>query len=252
MATRPDKAARPATNLLLDSLPPEDRARIDPYLARFHVKAHEVLVEPNELIRHVYFPLTCMISLVTILDDGLTIESATIGNEGMSGLSVFHGLATSNSRAVVQMEGETLRMDTTDLREALRALPSLVVALGSYADALISMLAQSGACNGQHSVEQRFARWLLTVEDRVGRDEFTITQEFLAQMLGSHRPTVTIAAGILQRAGFIRYHHGHVKILDRPALEELACECYKIIRSLYFRTYNGKDRVRPSPARPPV
>jgi CRP-like cAMP-binding protein len=227
-------------NLLLASLSEEELAKLGPYLERLQVKPHEVLVEPNETISHVYFPLTCMISLVTILDDGVTIESATIGNEGMAGLSVFHGLDVSAARAVVQMEGDTLRMRTPSLRENLPDVPGLGLALGRYADALISMLAQSGACNGLHSVEQRFARWLLTIQDRVERDDFTITQDFLAQMLGSHRPTVTLAAGALQRSGFITYRHGRVRILDRPSLEQVACECYQIIRDLYSRTYQKR------------
>ena len=227
-----------AQNLLLQSLPESDIPRLTPFLERLHVKTQEVLVEPNEKILHVYFPVTCMISVVTLLDEGVTIESATIGNEGMSGLSVFHGLDVSMSRAIVQMEGETLRMPTSELKALLPQMPSLGVALGRYADALISMLAQSGACNGLHSVEQRFARWLLTIQDRVYCDEFTITQEFLGQMLGSHRPTVTLAAGVLQRAGFVTYRHGHVRILDRASLEEVACECYEIIRQFYSRTYH--------------
>ena len=212
-----------------------------PYLHRMPVRAHEVLNEPNEPIRCVYFPLTCMISLVTVVDDGTTIESATVGNEGMAGLSVFHGLEVSNTRSIVQMEGETLRMETALLQKMLPDTPGLGMALGRYADALISMLSQSGACNGLHSVEQRFARWLLTIEDRVGRCDFTITQDFLGQMLGSYRPTVTMAAGALQRSGFITYRHGHVQILDRPSLEDIACECYGIIRGLYSRTYQTAD-----------
>jgi CRP-like cAMP-binding protein len=227
-------------NLLLDSMAAADFETLRPYLDSLSVQVHEVLVEPNEEIAFVYFPMTCMISLVTLLEDGVSIESATIGNEGMSGLSVFHGLAISTSRAVVQMEGETLRLESSILTKLLPQVPGLRLALGRYADALISMLAQSGACNGLHSVEQRFARWLLTIEDRVRRDEFSITQDFLAQMLGSHRPTVTLTAGLMQRAGFITYHHGHVRILDRPGLEELACECYGIIRDLYSRSYRLK------------
>jgi CRP-like cAMP-binding protein len=228
------------SNLLLASLPEADLAKVQPHLERLEVKNNQVLVEPNAPIHHVYFPLTCMISLVTLLEDGTTIESATVGSEGMSGLSVFHGLDVSNSRAIVQMEGQTLRMQSAALRKVLLDAPGLGTALGRYADALISMLAQSGACNGQHSVEQRFARWLLTILDRVGRDEFTITQDFLGQMLGSYRPTVTLAAGTLQTAGLIRYRHGHVQIVDRPSLEDVACECYQIIRDLYSLTYGPR------------
>ena len=233
-------SARPA-NLVLRSLSDADFELLQPCLESCPVKTQEILVRPHERITHVYFPLTCMISLVTILGEGVTIESATIGNEGISGLSVFHGLDSSSSRAIVQMEGQTLRMTTADFKRLLPQTPSLELALGRYADALISMLAQSGACNGLHMVEQRFARWLLTIQDRVQRDEFTITQEFLGQMLGSYRPTVTLSAGALQKSGFISYRHGHVKILDRPSLEEVACECYQIIRDLYSRTFELED-----------
>jgi len=225
-------------NLILNSLPKGELDLLLPRLEHATIRTHEVLVEPDEKIKDVYFPLSCMISLVTLLDDGVTMESATIGNEGMSGLSLFHGLDVSSARAIVQMEGETYKLSTVDFRDVLSQAPVLSQALGRYADALISMLAQSGACNGLHSVEQRFARWLLTIRDRVGRDEFTITQDFLGQMLGSYRPTVTLAAGTLQRAGFITYHHGHVRILDRSSLEEVACECYGIIHALYTRTYH--------------
>jgi CRP-like cAMP-binding protein len=117
------------TNLLLDSLPEAELALLTPLLERMYVKAHEVLVEPNEAITYVYFPLTCMISLVTLLDDGTTIESATVGNEGMSGLSIFHGLDVSNSRAIIQMDGETLRLRTAELRNVLAEVPALSRAL---------------------------------------------------------------------------------------------------------------------------
>jgi CRP-like cAMP-binding protein len=228
-------------NLILNSLPKGELDLLLPCLEHATIRAHEVLVEPDETIKDVYFPLSCMISLVTLLDDGVTIESATIGNEGMSGLSVFHGLDVSTARAIVQMEGETYKLSTGNFRDVLAQAPVLSQALGRYTDALISMLAQSGACIGLHSVEQRLARWLLTIRDRVGHDEITITQEFLGQMLGSYRPTVTLAAGALQQAGFITYHHGHLRILDRPSLEEVACECYGTIRALYSRTYHFAD-----------
>jgi CRP-like cAMP-binding protein len=224
-------------NLILNALPQAELDLLSPSLERVHVHTHIVLAQPGERIGHVYFPVSCMISLVTVLDEGVTIESATVGNEGMSGLPVFHGLDFATSRAIVQMEGDAYKLSATVFKDGLARAPRLHEALGRYAEALISMLGQSGACNGQHSVEQRLARWLLTIRDRVGKDEFSITQEFLGQMLGSYRPTVTLAAGALQRAGFITYHHGHVRILDRPSLEDVACECYGIIRSLYSRTY---------------
>jgi CRP-like cAMP-binding protein len=231
---------KPIGNRLLSSLPDEEFALLQPHLEVLVVHPHQVLVEPNAEIEYVFFPTSCMISLVTVLDNGVIIESATIGNEGMSGLAVFHGLKTSPSRAIVQMEGETNRLRASVFKALLAKAPALSTALGRYADALISMLAQSGACNGQHTVEQRFARWLLTIRDRTYRSEFTITQEFLGQMLGSHRPTVTVAAQALQRAGLITYRHGYIRLLNRAGLEELACECYGIIRELYSYTYQTK------------
>jgi CRP-like cAMP-binding protein len=226
-------------NLILNSLPKTELELLLPHLQHCPVLAHQVLVESEAKIQDVYFPVSCMISLVTLLDDGGTIESATIGNEGMSGLSIFYGLEVSSYRAVVQMEGEAYKVPATTFREILARAPLLGQAIGRYADALISILAQSGACNGLHSVEQRLARWILTVSDRVGGEEYAITQDFLSQMLGSFRPTVTLAAGILQRAGLISYHHGHLRILDRSGLEDVACECYAIVRALYSRTYNN-------------
>jgi hypothetical protein len=143
----------PVGNLLLASLPGEELALLQPHLETLTVHPHEVLVEPNAEIGHVFFPTSCMISLVSVLDNGMIIESATVGNEGMSGLAVFHGLETSPTRAIIQMEGETLRMRSSAFRSLLAKTSALNVALGRYADALISMLAQSGACNGQHTVE---------------------------------------------------------------------------------------------------
>jgi CRP-like cAMP-binding protein len=134
------------------------------------------------------------------------------------------------------MPGAALRMDAAAFRKAVDATPGLRMALGLYTQTLIAMVTQNGACIGSHSVEQRLARWLLTISDRVGADRFAITHDFLAQMLGSHRPTVTLAAGILQNAGFIKYGHGHMQITNRQGLVETTCECYEIIRKLYQET----------------
>jgi CRP-like cAMP-binding protein len=239
-------------NLLLDSLPREERARIEDKFQRVHLPLHETLVEPGERIHYVYFPLDSMVSLVTLLESGVTIEAATVGNEGMTGMSTFHGLETSHTMAMVQMEGDALRMTTSDLKEALLDGNALGIALGRYTDALMSMLAQSAACNGLHHIDQRFARWLLTISDRVGRNDFTITQEFLSQMLGTQRPSVTISAGRLQEAGFIRYRRGAVEVLDRQSLEDISCECYDVIRELYEETFSRSSLVGESPSPRPL
>ena len=136
------------------------------------------------------------------------------------------------------MEGTALKLPTTSFKDALDKSRCLQLALGRYADALIAMLAQSSACNGLHSQEQRLARWLLTIADRVDREEYHVTQDFLSQMLGTHRPTVTITAGQLQSAGFIKHRRGYVEILDRESLQDIACECYGIIRELYDETFH--------------
>jgi CRP-like cAMP-binding protein len=206
------------------------------------LERHKVLIEPDKRFEHVYFPQSCMISIVTLLESGEVIESATIGSEGVVGLPLFLGLETVNTRAICQMPGQALRMRSDSFRKAIGASPALRTALGLYTQTLIAMLGQGGACIGSHSVEQRLARWLLTISDRVGADEFSITQEFLAQMLGAQRPTVTVTAGLLQSAGFIKYRHGHIEIVDRPNLEDSACECYELIRRLYEETFK---RIQP-------
>ena len=227
------------TNQLLNSIPKEQLRVFEKDLERVELRRDDVLIESQETIRRVFFPQTCMISLVTVLEDGTGIEAATVGNDGIVGLPVFLGLQTVNTRAICQMPGEALSMEVGAFREAFTSMDGLHAALSLYTNAFIAMLCQGGACNGSHSVEQRLARWLLTISDRVGDDQFSITQEFLAQMLGAHRPTVTIAAGILQKAGFITYRHGHVQIENRADLEASACECYEIIRELYEETFRS-------------
>lgn len=188
-----------------------------------------VLFEPGQLVDAVYFPLDGVVSLVTPLEDGSIVEVATIGNEGIVGVPLVFGGALA-VRAISQVAGRCLTMSADAFLGAIAASPAIARIVQAYVVALFGQISQAAACNRLHTNEERLSRWLLMSHDRVGTDNFVITQEFLAQMLGSRRATVTLSAGILQHAGLIRYHRGHVEIVDRLGLEGAACECYRVIK----------------------
>ena len=226
----PSRVPKPPTgNRLLDSLPRPDMERLRPHLEAVAVGVRHVIYEPNGPILHVYFPTGCVISLVTYLMDGSAVEMATIGLEGMVGLPIFLGTDTMPSRAFGQVPGDALRITAAALTAEIKRNGPLVRVLNRYTQALFNQVAQTTACNRVHLVEQRCARWLLQTHDRVGSDQFLLTQEFLAQMLGVRRSGVSAAAGSLQKAGLIRYARGRITVLDRPGLESAACECYGVI-----------------------
>ena len=232
----PSKAPTPPTgNRLLDSLPRADIERLRPHLEAVSVGVKHVVYEPNGPIKHVYFPTGCVISLVTYLEDGASVEMATVGREGMVGLPIFLGADTMPSRAFGQVPGDALRITAAAFTEEIKRNGPLVRVLNRYTQALFNQVAQTTACNRVHLVEQRCARWLLQTHDRVGSDQFFLTQEFLAQMLGVRRSGVSAAAGLLQKAGLIRYARGRITILDRPGLESAACECYGVIKREFDR-----------------
>lgn len=216
-------------NLILSVLPPAELGHLNPHLEPFPLRHETVLHQADEAIRHVYFPLSGMVSLVTVLLDGDAIETATVGSEGVVGLSVFLGNAASAVRAIVQVSGQSLRITSDDFLAALPHCPVLDSALKLYADYYLALTAQSAACNRLHPVNERCARWLLTTHDRAGSDEFRLTQELLSQMLGVRRPSVTVAASALAHANLITYRRGRMKILDREGLEAAACECHSIL-----------------------
>jgi CRP-like cAMP-binding protein len=217
-------------NRILDSLPEQEWARLVNQFTVASLPIKTVLFEPGQQIRAVYFPLNGVVSLVTSLEDGAIVEVATVGNEGIVGVPLLPGGALA-VRAISQVPGRALRMEAdTFLAEVDRRGP-LSELVSKYVQALFGQISQAAACNRLHSNEERLSRWLLMSHDRVGVDDFAITHEFLGQMLGSRRATVTLSAGLLQAAGLIRYHRGQVTIVDRPGLEQVSCECYGVIKA---------------------
>jgi CRP-like cAMP-binding protein len=233
------------TNRLLAALPTDVYDRLRAAMTPVALRHAQQLYDIGEPITHVYFPLTALVSLLILLEDGKQVEMAAVGREGMAGVPVVLGADTDNHAAVAQVPGTALRLDTETLRAVLRVAPELQQLLGRYTLVLITQAGQAAACNGLHALAERGARWLLETHDRVGADQFPLTQDFLAAMLGVRRPSVTIAAGILQQAGLITYHRGQVTILDRAGLEAASCECYAIIRREIDRLLSD-----PAPAPP--
>jgi CRP-like cAMP-binding protein len=217
-------------NRILAALQDGDGDRMRDAMTEVELGIKTVLFEPGQRIDAVYFPLDGVISLVTPLEDGAIVEVATVGNEGIVGVPVQLGGSLA-VRAISQVAGRALRIDTEAFLAELERHGRLSGLVQSYIQALFGQIAQAAACNRLHSNEERLSRWLLMSHDRVGVDHFAITHEFLGQMLGSRRATVTLSAGILQAAGLIRYQRGHVTIIDRAGLEGVSCECYQVIKA---------------------
>lgn len=215
-------------NLLLAALPSAELERLLPSLESVPLEDGMPIHEPHEPITRVYFPTNGIISLVSEMAEG-TVEVGTIGREGMTGLPLVLRATTMPSRAFVQVPGHAFCMRDDDLVAAMRGSATFERLLFRYVLALYDQTAQHAACNRLHTLEERCARWLLMTHDRVDGDVLLLKQQFLAEMLGVHRPAVTIAAGALQKAGVIRYTRGKVTVLDRDALERAACTCYTII-----------------------
>jgi CRP-like cAMP-binding protein len=226
LALAPGEGVR--RNRLLGALPDEELEAILPLLESVPLIDGMPIYEPNEPISDVYFPISGIVSMVSEMRDG-TVEVGTVGREGMTGLPLVLHATTMPSRAFVQVPGHAYRMRGTDLIAVLRRSPRIERLVYRYVLALFDQAAQHAACNRLHALEERCARWLLMTHDRMDGDVLPLKQQFLAEMLGVHRPAVTIAAGALQKAGVIRYTRGKVTVLDRDALEGAACECYGII-----------------------
>jgi CRP-like cAMP-binding protein len=224
------QANRPRRNLLLLALPERDYDLIRPYLEPVELPHHLVLQQPAEKIEFAYFLNEGLASLVVLTSDGRSVEVAIVGKEGMVGTALAVGLGQEPCRAIMQMPGSGLRIKSDVLERALLVAPELRLILNRYVLLQGLQVAQIAACNRLHAIEQRLARWLLMCQDRVDSDMLPVTHEFLAQMLGTGRPSVSLAAGNLQRAGLIENLRGTVRILDRRMLEDSACECYRAIQ----------------------
>lgn len=224
-----------AQNSLLEALPPSDHAFIAPHLVQVELERGRLLYEPGDSIDHVYFPHDGVISLLTLMENGAAIESSTIGPEGALGLMAAVAPRQSLSRALVQTPLHAARINAERLRDVWDKSVALRDLVDRHTEALYSHAIQSVACNALHSVEARFCRWLLACHDRIPGDTVGLTQEFLADMLGVQRTTVTAVARSLQDKGVIRYRRGVVDILDRQTLQAMSCECYGVVRNTYKR-----------------
>jgi CRP-like cAMP-binding protein len=223
-------------NRLLASLRSDDRRRLAPHLERAHLERGTALFDAGQEIGHIWFPEGAVVSITIVMAEGGSSEAATVGPEGAVGLVSALGGGRAAARAVVQVPGDALRLPPGALRPAFEASPPLRQACLCYADALLAQVLQGTACAALHPVEARLCRWLLQLQDRArGAAELPLTHDFLAEMLGVHRTSVTTAALTLQRAGLITYRRGRVTVLDRARLEEASCECYATIRAHYER-----------------
>ena len=226
----PPAKSPPIANRLLAALPKKDYLRLVRHLEEVPLVFEKILYRPDELISDVYFLNSGIVSLLAGLKERATLEVGLVGNEGMVGLGVFLGVTSSMNRAVVQGTGSAMKMKANALRKVCNnggALPRL---LQRYSHSVLMQITQSAVCNQFHSVNARLARWLLMTQDRMGDDEFRLTQEFLSHMLGVRREGVSVAAGDLQRRKLISYSRGHLKVLDRAGLLAISCGCYEIIR----------------------
>jgi CRP-like cAMP-binding protein len=226
---------RSPDNRLLAALPAEVYDQLVPSLEPVSLPLKQLLYEPNHAIAYVYFPLTAVISLVTLMQDGQKVEVGTIGNEGMVGLPVFWGAETISGQAFAQIPGEAMQMPSALFRSHALQQGPLQDLLLLYTQTLFTQMAQSLACNSLHRMEQRCARWLLMSQDRARAAQFPLTQEFLAQMLGVRRAGVSEVASRLQQEGLIQYHRGIITIVNREGLEAVSCECYATIKQEYDR-----------------
>lgn len=200
-----------------------------------HATRGEIAARPGQTMDHAYFPLSGMVSVVALMSEGRGAEVGTVGNEGMVGLPIVLGGASTPFRFMWQLDGDALRIRAADLLTAVRPGGPFASAVMAYSQAFFVQAAQNGACNGLHTVSRRCARWLLSTRDRAGGDEFLLTHELLAFMLGVTRQSASIAVADFARLGLIAYQHGHMQILDRAGLEATSCECYRIIRDEFER-----------------
>ena len=231
MTTHPSATIpSPKSNRLLASLPEADYQRLLPHLESVSLPLGWAVYEPGSRMQHVFFPTGGIVSLLYVMENGESAEIAITGTEGLVGISLFMGGESTTSRAIVQSEGHAYRLPASFLRAEFERGGDLQHLLLRFTQALITQMSQTAVCNRHHSVEQQLCRWLLLSLDRLPTNELHMTQELIANMLGVRREGVTQAAGALQEAGLIQYRRGHIKVLDRPKLEQRVCECYAVVK----------------------
>jgi CRP-like cAMP-binding protein len=234
MSPQPEMRSRTG-NRLLDKLPDEELEQLRPALERVSLSHAQPLIEPHGPIPYIYFPVNALASLVTMLEDGSTVEAGSVGREGMVGVPILLDADLTPMQTLVQIPGEGYRVRSRAMKEAFDRGGALHHLLHRYIHTLFVVASQSAACNRRHLVNERLARWLLMSSDGVASEHLSLTQEFLATMLGVRRSGVTEAALRLQSHGLIRYSRGSVEILDREGLEQSACECYRMVKDEYDR-----------------
>ncbi len=226
---------RDSGNQFIDLLPADEFDLLEPLLQRVKMTIRQTVHQFESEVGHVYFPITALFSLLTVMEEDDPVETATIGKEGFIGVAAALGVQASPHRVICQLAGDSFRIPVTTFLDAMRRGPELTRLVHRYIVFSLRNTGQGIACNALHSVEARASRWLLIIHDQAGRDEFSMTHEFLAFMLGVRRQTVTVVAGALQNAGLISFRRGTMVIRDRAGLEDAACECYESVRKYYDR-----------------
>jgi CRP-like cAMP-binding protein len=237
-------------NHLLASLPPRHYERIRSHLEIVSLSPKQVLHNPGEPSTHVYFPRGGFLSITVVMENGTMVEVATVGREGMAGMAAKWPGRAGSPNTLVVVQGDTdscYRMQGEDFRREMDTCAEFTDMINLYGEAFLGVVMQSTGCNAAHRVEQRLSKWLLMAHDRMEAAEFSLTQEFVAMMLGATRQTVTVVAGTLQRSGLITYHRGRIQIVDRKGLEESSCECYRVSAGLLRAVVHPHPRPRPRP-----
>ncbi|HWG10053.1 MAG TPA: Crp/Fnr family transcriptional regulator [Rhodanobacteraceae bacterium] len=231
----PSAQTSPRQNKLLAAIPDAEWERFAPYLVAVHLRLGDVIYESKTDQPYVYFPTDSIVSLLYVMEDGSSAEIAIVGNEGLVGISLLMGGGTTPSRAVVQSAGHAFRMQARHVHDEFVLAGPVQKLFLRYTQALLTQMGQTAVCNRHHTVDQQLCRWLLMSLDRLPSNELTMTQELIANMLGVRREGVTEAAGKLQRTGVIEYRRGRIRVLDRPRLESMVCECYEVVRNEFAR-----------------
>ncbi len=226
-----------AQNRLLAALPGKEYEQLAPHMQKVSFEQGQVLYEPNEAIEHAYFPLNGVASMLVTTQTGASVEVGLVGREGFIGYQPLLGMKSAPNSAITQVPGDSLRINSENLKKEFDRGGRLQAVLHRQIQAQIVQMSQGAACNRLHEVNERLARWLLMMHDRAESDKLPLTHEFLSQMLGANRATVSLTAGIFQQAGLIRYTRGTVTILNREGLEDLACECYGVVKAEFDQSF---------------